>query len=357
MKIDLALLGLLGYVIPAITARFALELLGHDLSHESNNAILGSAAFATIGYAVGWIATLRKKRSSLSTAVPKGKNFRIHASRILLTIGIVSIAVNFFVIGSIPLLSNNDSRVTLQNSVLWNIYILCSIGLLIYSVAIKDENDKLGKLLAFTYILSALLTAWKGTLLIFILLYLTPKLKNALISPIKLIGGFALFIAVFIFINGLRGSGFVNALIHPVYYAYWGFANFDAEAVNTMSDCIHSIPMIGCKFQVDNEQLINPAFNVFTALSPLFIDGGALLVSFTFFTFGFLLKYFQRTASSPINDYIFYVAFYFMLFASNGYIFYSSFYFNALALLLVIEIAITGHLKHKAMLGKYRHDN
>lgn len=357
MKIDLALFGLLGYVIPAITAPFALALLGYELSLESRNAIFASAACAATGWAIGWIATLKTKIKNNQDATLKGSKFRILVSRALLTIGITSIAASFILIGSIPLLSNSEARVSLQNSVLWNVYILCSIGLLIHSSANKDTTDRIGKILALTYIFSALLTAWKGTLLIFALLYLTPKLKNKRISPLKLIGGIVIFLTLFIFINGIRGSGFANALIHPIYYAYWGFANFDAEAVNATSSCLHSIPMIGCKFQVDNEHLMNSAFNVFTSLSPLYIDGGTLLVSCTFLAFGFLLKYFQKTASSAINDYIFYVAFYFMLFASNGYIFYSSFYFNAFMLLLIVEISIAGHLRHKSMPHAALHDN
>lgn len=261
-------------------------------------------------------------------------------SYFLLSLGIFFGILNLINIGSIPLFSSNqnEARAELQKSILWNAYIFLSIGIFIFSFSImRKKASRIGWFLLIFYILLALMSGWKGVFLNFIFLFLLPRYKNLRISASKIFYFLIFFILIFVIVNGIRSQSFYSAFGQPIYYIYWGFINFDINAIPATSECLHSVPIFGCKFFVDNSNLLDPTWNVYTALSPLYIDGGIFLITLVFFLFGFFSGYFEKTKSRLTYNFIHYASFYFLFFSHNGYLFYSSFYISALIFLIYIE--------------------
>lgn len=333
MWFSISRLGILLYVIPALSSFFVVPMLGYSYSSAGGIVIFSSALAAILGYVLSALIPGKEYSNSRHPS----KSYLLF-SYILMAVGILSSILNHLRIGSIPLLSGNQSRVELQNSILWNIYILCSVGIFIFSFAsIRHKPKKIGWQLLVGYLILALASAWKGVLVNFLFLYFLPRFKNSKISILTILLAATIFAAMFLLINGLRGGDFLSTLSQPIFYIYWGFVNFDSTASFATSSCLHSLPLIGCKFSVDDSDLIVSTWNVYTALSPIYIDGGLPLVIGVFFFFGFLSGFFEKSKNRLVFDYLQYVAFYFFFLAHNGYIFYSSVYFSALFIILVVE--------------------
>jgi hypothetical protein len=152
-----------------------------------------------------------------------------------------------------------------------------------------------------------------------------------------LLGAIALLTAL-IGVNLMRSdTSFGDVLAQPIYYLIWGFVNFDAEAVGSVSPCVHTVPIVGCQFSVYNSYLISPTWNVFSAISPIYIDGGVVYVAIFFLIAGFALGHFEQSPSSSLNDYFYFVFNYFFLMAHNGYAFYSNTFFVSLGIIAIIK--------------------
>lgn len=342
MGFSISRLGVLLYVVPALSSFFVVPLLGYDYSTAGGSAIFFSAVASVLGYSS---SKLFASRNISDENAHPCKSYLIY-SYVFLLVGIFCALVNFLRIGSLPLFSGNQARVDLQNSILWNLYIFCSVGIFIFSFAeMRRKANKVGWYLLFFYLFLAILSAWKGVLLNFIFLFFLPRYKNAKISLLKLFYIVVCFLAMFIFINGLRGGGFISTLTQPVFYAYWGFVNFDNSAVAAVSSCLHSVPLFGCKFAVDDGDLMISTWNVYTALTPLYVDGGVYLVVAVFFVFGFLSGFFENRKNRLLFDYLHYMSFYFFFLAHNGYILYSSVYFSALFLIVLVEFMAKNYRK------------
>lgn len=334
MGFSISQLGVLLYVIPAFTSFFVVPILGYEFSHAGGRAIIYSATAAIFGYFISFKLTVKKKKYGITHPNKSYLNY----SYILLLVGIFCAILNFLRVGVIPIFGGNDARVLLQNSFLWNIYIFCSVGIFLFSFSeLRYKAGRVGWGLLFSYMLLALLSAWKGVLLNFMFLFFLPRYKNMKISAPKAFNIFVCFLSVFALVNGLRSGDFFSTLAQPVFYIYWGFVNFDNSAISAASNCLHSIPVFGCKFAVDDSDLIISTWNVYTALTPLYVDGGVYLIVIVFFVFGFSAGFFEKTQNRLLFDYLHYMSFYFFFLAHNGYMMYSSSYFSALILILFIE--------------------
>lgn len=201
-----------------------------------------------------------------------------------MTIGAAAMALNFSLQGQLPLLSSGQGRVELQQTLFWNMYILGMLGVFLYSRATIGRRQSIrGRTLVAIYILFALLTAWKGTLILALVSYVSPRIRGVSLKIIPLSIGLAALLFIFLAVNVLRsGISFEEGLKQPIFYLIWGFVNFDAEAVGHSSACLHTIPIFGCQFSVENSYLISPTWNVFSALSPIYLDGGVLYVALFF---------------------------------------------------------------------------
>lgn len=345
MKFSISQLGILLYVIPALSSFFVVPLLGHDYSPAGGDAIFSSAVASVLGYLSSKIFAPHNIENINSHPC---KSYLFY-SYVFLSFGIVCALINFLRIGSLPLLSGNQARVDLQNSILWNLYILGSIGVFLFSFAeMRRKASKIGWYLLLLYFFLALLSAWKGTLLNFLFLFFMPRYKSIKISSLKIFYFSIFFLLLFVFINGLRDGNFASTLTQPVFYTYWGFVNFDNSATTSVSNCLHSIPLFGCKFSVDDKDLLISTWNVYTALTPLYVDGGIFLIISVFFMFGFFSGYFERRKNRLLFDYLSYLSFYFFFLAHNGYIFYSSFYFSTLFLIFFLEFLAKNYRKRKS---------
>lgn len=334
MKLSMPVLGLLLYAMPALSALWVVPALGYEMSNTGSFVLIMSVVSSVVGYLISKVVKVNEVDAQSSHP---NKSY-LQISYFILFFGIVVGLLNFARIGSFPLFSGNEARVVLQSSVLWNLYILCSIGIFIFSFAESRRGaTKVGWFLFGCYILLALMSAWKGVLLNFIFLFFLPRYKNSYLSVFGFMKLVFYFILAFVFINSLRGGSFFSTLYQPLFYIYWGFVNFDSVAIEASSSCLHSAPFVGCNFFVDDSQLISPTWNVYTALSPLYVDGGLPLVCLAFLFFGFILGFSQRKNGRLLYDYLFYVSFYYFFLSHNGYLLYSSFYFTALFLLVFLE--------------------
>lgn len=334
---------LLGYIIPALSAPYALYILGFDLSRQATITIFISAFAGIVGYISGGIYSKRR----LTGITRNERLISKPLSNIILSIGLLAICGLFISTKSIPLITGGDDRLLLQNSILWNIYILSSVGLYLRCIT-SDKSDGWKKnILSNLYLISAFLTAWKGTLFLFLIMRFLPNARGKRFNLINYILFSILFLVIFVFINGFRNDRLDSALYDPIYYAYWGFVNFDTGALVGSSGCLHTLPLIGCQFAIDNSDLINSTFNVFTALSPIYRDGGDFLVFIFFAIFGFLVRATDFKTNSLLSGYFFVVSCYFFLFSTNGYIFNSSFYISAFLLLLIVKLlSAQGKVRH-----------
>lgn len=339
-------LALLLYAMPALSALWVTPILGYEFSNAGIVVLVASVMSSVVGYFLSKFVHVNEVDGQDSHP---NKSY-LQISYLILSVGIAAGLLNFARIGSFPLFSGNEARVMLQSSFLWNLYILCSIGIFIFSFAESRRGaTKVGWFLFGFYIFLALMSAWKGVLLNFIFLFFLPRYKNSYLTVSRLLKLFFYFIVAFVFINSLRGGSFLSTIYQPLFYIYWGFVNFDSVAIGASSSCLHSLPVVGCNFYVDDAQLISQTWNVYTALSPLYVDGGLPLVCFVFFIFGFVLGFSKRKSNRLLYDYLFYVSFYYFFLSHNGYLLYSSFYFSALLLLIFLEFVAKYYRKSSTM--------
>lgn len=339
-QINLQLLAILSYIAPALIAIILAPAYGYQFSFNGK-AIIATSIFATLlGYIASGLFRPRNYR-----AIQLDIKTSSAAAIFLMTIGIAAIVLNFHATQSVPLLNQGMGRLAMSTSPLWNVYIFCGIGLFIYASTINrpGKSSRLSSALAIAYVLLALASAWKGTALYFVFLFAAPLLRNRRIRMKYLLVAGATFTILFFGINGMRSANnsFGDLINQPVYYAIWGFVNFDAEVIGHLSDCLHTIPGFGCRFEVPNATLIIPAFNTYSALAPIYLDGGALLVFVVFFSMALMLGVTARRRDSLINNYVFFLCVYFFFMSHNGYMFYSKTYLVALAFFATLSALLT----------------
>lgn len=343
MRLSISQVGILLYVVPALSFFLVGPLLGYEYSRPGGLVIFCSVASVVLGYLVSFLF----RPGAVRHARVPYKSYLVY-SNLILMLGLVCATLNMVRVGEVPLFSSNQNQVRaeLQGSFLWNFYIFCSIGIFIFSSSVlKRKAGRVGWALVYSYILLALLSGWKGVFLNFIFLFLVPRYKNVKIPVSGVLFFSIFFLAVFLIVNGIRSGGVISALAQPVYYIYWGFVNFDIYAMSADSKCLHSLPILGCKFAVDVDELVDPTWNVYTSLAPLYIDGGAPLVSSVFFVFGFFSGYFERREGRLIYGFLCYVSFYFLFLSHNGYMFYSSFYIAAALLVMLLDFMSRNFLR------------
>ncbi|WP_068929484.1 hypothetical protein, partial [Acinetobacter pittii] len=122
-------------------------------------------------------------------------------------------------------------------------------------------------------------------------------------------------------------------------YFFYGFENFVRIAPIYTSECLHSVPLLNseCQFTYDNDSLVNPTFNVYTALMPIYADGGSVLVGLIFFVFSFLIGLIKDYKNSFFITFLFYLAHYFFMMAHNGYVFNSGSFVVLLILFFIFD--------------------
>lgn len=323
MKIKYSFLALLLYLVPALSSYPAIRWLDGSLNSDAIFAIYLSAVSSIFGYSVGNILHRRNMKHEGHW------NFTILtlAAYALLILAIISSALNFYRIGSFPLFSGNIERLRLWESFLWNLTVIGSSGVFLISWIKANSSRislKFGWALISIYILLTLLSGWKGTLVNGIIMAMSPFMKNKRIGATFIATSFAALLILFYTVNSIRSD--FSPWDAPLYYIYWGFVNFSDLAFQNFDDCLYSVPVFGCHFNATPDQLTNPTWNVFTALTPLYLDGGLLLVGIFFFVSAYLLAWSSKRFNSLLSDYIFYLMTYLFFLAHNGYIFDSKSY-------------------------------
>ncbi len=335
MRLRLSTVSYLAYALPALLATALLPKLGYVFSEEGSFAIFASIAAGCLGLLSAGLIVGRTRRLDL----PRWNRTDHSLSIFLMLAGLAAIAANFAIVGQIPLISSGSGRIELQETYLWNVYVIGSLGLLMYSrVTIGQRHGRFGKFLVSTYIISAIMTAWKGTFILFLVAYLCPRLRHQSVRFDHLIVGATSGFFLLVLINLLRAeASLTEVLAQPVYYLTWGFVNFDTEAIGHSSSCLYTVPLLGCQFAVDNRYLLNSTWNVLTALSPIYIDGGIVYIFIFFFFIGALVRVTENLRSSLLIDYLYFVSCYFLLLAHNGYAFYSRSFFLAAGVIILLN--------------------
>lgn len=324
------------YLIPALLYLFVNNLSGFIFYQDPLFAIKLSIFFTIFGFLTGSLIS-RKINFKLKEY---SSDFYINISKFLLLCGVVSIFFQLLKTG-IPLF-NNGIREQIQQGFLWNIFTFSSIiGLFIsgYSYfVLKLKFDIFFKIIVFLLILFTFLTGWKGVLINYLLIFSTYFVlyRNIKISILLKIG--FLFLLIFFGINSLRSGVYSISFTELFNYLFYGFENFVRIAPYYNSECLHSVPLFNCHFTYDNGLLVNPTFNVYTALMPLYADGGNILVGLFFFTFSFLLGVIKDYRNSLFISFLFYLLHYFFIIGHNGYIFNSGSFVISLMVFLIIDL-------------------
>ena len=309
LKLRFNIIAILLYIIPALLYLFITELSNFVFYQDPLFSIKISIFFTILGFLSGSLFS-KKIDFKLKEYSP---NFYINLSKFLLLCGVVSIFFQLLKNG-IPLF-NNGVREQIQQGFLWNIFTFSSIvGLFLsgYSYFIlKLKFDLYLKIIIFLLIIFTLLTGWKGVLINYLLIFSTYIIlyKNIKISFLLKIG--ILFLLIFFGINAIRSGIYSISFTELFNYLFYGFENFVRIAPYYSSDCLHSVPIFGCHFTYDNALLINPTFNVYTALMPLYSDGGNFLVGLIFFIFSFLIGIIKNYKNSFFIVFLFYLLHYF----------------------------------------------
>lgn len=325
------------YVFTALSAQWIISLIGASISDEAMNVIYLSVIPVLL---VGLLPqifklpkiTFKSERSSYN-------NIYIYLARFFMILGLLSVSLNFFMIGGIPLFSGNSIREIFTASVLWNIFIFCSVGLFMEGYRLRHfRSNYFNKILLYLYIASSILTGWKAAFINFSLMYLVSRYPDLKISVPKIVGILLLVGALFLIMNFLRAGGGDLGLEEIFLYMYWGFVNFSNIAFQEKSDCLYTNFFDNCKFVFDNQMLENPTWNVFTALTPIYIDGGSLYIFLYFTIASAFFLYAGRVRGSIGFSYMRYIVMYFIFIAHNGYYFNSKAGLISLIFMLFIDI-------------------
>lgn len=356
MKLSIGFIALCLYILPAVSSVYVLGLFEREINSIAKLAIYTSIVSAALGYIVGRCIFKRNIIVVQKYKISLYKSFSIF----LIVSGIISVSINFINVGSFPLFSGNLPRVELQKSILWNIMVFSSIGIFIYSSVCStypNEKSMIGNVLIASFLTLVLLTGWKGTFLNFIILGSIPfvKGKKIAIGYVLLLG--IAFYLIFIGVNSLReGTASIEdiAFSNIIFYVYWGFYNFSDFMNYAHPDCVYSIPIFACKIIIDNTLLTDPTWNVWSALTPLYWDGGIYLIAAVFFAIPFVMTWSVRIKSTFLSDLLFYICVYFLMYAHNGYVFTSHTYSAMILLISLLSIHsrnVRSNLKNH---GKYR---
>ena len=169
-------------------------------------------------------------------------------------------------------------------------------------------------------------------------MYLIPRYKHIKINFGKLLYFIIPFFLLFFSVNYLRVNADSVDYFAPIFYIYWGFVNFSEFAGNLSLTCFSSNPFGMCQLPFSDDFLVVKTWNVYTALAPLYADGGIFYTSIFFGIVIFLLVYSSRIYGSLFFDYLHYICFYFLFFAHNGYAFSSKSIYLALTMFFVLDV-------------------
>lgn len=337
MKIRFNIVAISLYVLPALIYLYLTNLSKIRFYESSFFAIQVSLFFTFFGFLLG-IFLSKKIKFKLIDFSSKKYFFIIN---ILLSVAILSIFFQLLKHG-IPLL-NNSLRADIQQGILWNIFTFSSMLSLFLSsyvyFVLKEKLNFFIKLMIFVLFILTVLTGWKSTLLNYIFIFSSFFILYSKINISILLKAFFSFLVIFFGINALR-SGIYSISFEELFnYFFYGFENFVRIAPVYTAECLHSVPLLNsnCQFVYDNNSLINPTFNVYTALMPIYADGGAILVGFVFFMFSFILGLMKDYKNSFFIAFLFYLSHYFFMMAHNGYVFNSGSFVLMLFLLFIYD--------------------
>lgn len=348
-RLTLPKIAILAHLGPSVLALILAPRFGYNFSAEGTFVMLTSIVATLAGFMLSLL--IPKSSTGAQADLPDGT--LILLSYTLLLVGAVAMAANFFAVRSIPLLNGGIGRIDMSHSILWNIYVLCGIGAFFYAHEIRTAGKTrlIGNFLIAIYVALGLASAWKGTVLFVLILFATPLLHGKQVRTRDLLIAVAAFAILFFAVNGMREGNTISALIRqPMFYLIWGYVNFDSEALSHVSTCIHSIPGFGCQFGLPNEILINPAYNVYSALTPLYIDGGPILVFLVFAIMAFAVNAADRRPRTPFTSYVLFLGVYFFVMAHNGYTFYSKTFLAGI--IIVTAVTIVGKIGLRRLPGR-----
>jgi hypothetical protein len=129
MRIKLSIISLTAFVFPALLALIVAPSFGYTFSDKGHLTIV----ISVIASALGYVASHLPKRRMIRPRIFRQNRTDTYFSLTLISIGVCAIFANFAINGAIPLLSSGDSRVALQATILWNLFILGNLGVFLYS--------------------------------------------------------------------------------------------------------------------------------------------------------------------------------------------------------------------------------
>ncbi|MFV5516117.1 hypothetical protein [Acinetobacter gerneri] len=336
LKVRFNVVAIFLYLFPALLYLYLTNLSKVNFYDESLFAIKVSVFFTVGGFLLG----LMLSRKLTFKLINYSSNFYLLSAKFLILIAILSISIQLLKFG-IPVF-NNSIREYILNGIFWNIFTFSSmVGLFFSSYLYFSQNikfDKFFKFLLFLLFFLTFLTGWKSVLINCILIFFSFFILYKNIKITLLMKIFFTFLVIFFGINALRSGNYTVSFLELFNYLFYGFENFSRIAPSYSSNCLHSIPLFNCQFSYDNAQLINPTFNVYTALMPIYADGKSLLVGLVFFSCAFLLGLIRDYKNSFFIFFLFYLLHYFFMMAHNGYVFNSGSFFIVLVLLLILDL-------------------
>jgi hypothetical protein len=336
MKIKLFTLAMCFYIIPAMLSPAIVPYLGGVVSKEAYYTI----SISVIAVFLGFLVHLYMKRKIL---IFTGREYSLLLSvlaKALIFIGVGAFLIGVVNVGGFPLFTGNVFRVKLYNSPYWSLFVLAQVGVfLIAWLKCHNSNIVISSFYVVVVILCALLSGGKGPLLLTLIFYYATRFKLSNIKASKVIIAGLIFLALFFAINTIRTQISGISLIQVPYYIFFGFVNFSDIAYSFPgSGCFYSIPIIGCDFVFDNSLLEIKTWNVYTALMPLYIDGGNFLVFIFFFFISVVFSLSYNSRGVITLDYLFVYIFYFFMMAHNGYMFNSGVLFLMLLFFLSLDV-------------------
>lgn len=266
--------------------------------------------------------------SSKLPVFPRLKSFPLRVyelarklATIIFIISAIGAVYSFYKVGGIPVLGNNQLRVDLFQSIGWNLFILGNFSLFLCA---HYKIPTIGSLFFAVLLIIAFLSGWKGAVLGIVLAFFAPKLKHTSLGFWKVVFSFLIVFIIFFLINYLRNRSVLDVVTLSG-YIYWGFLNFDQLAVDYSSNCFLTLDAFNafserCAFKYS--ELQNPTWNVFTALTPIYIDFGYIGICLFFFFVG-LVYGLSVKSNSVLSNYLFFSLSYFLLIAHNVFLFKS----------------------------------
>lgn len=232
-------------------------------------------------------------------------------------ISFFSFSLLFILLKNFPLLSGNvlENRMLIQNinPIVWTITQLSFLSSSISSALKQNKNwSNLSILLFYIIFIFIVLAGWRNYILMYLLYFFIPYLFVKKINLIKIfffVGAFFLFFSIIGFLRGDFGDsslGFENVFTMIGLYIYPNFLNFETLSGEQFN--YHTLytfqfmlkPLLEFfDFNTVPPQTNINAFNVSTAMSVLYQDGGLVNIFFTTFFMGFFLR---RGRSLPVKN-------------------------------------------------------